>query len=159
MLKEGKTKITVTCESVSESFELIVKKVQKTEIEVKELDLDEQNNNTKLEKEKVLTIRGEDYIIYLNGKDIVNFENELETELLFLDEKYLYLYNKEKEKYQQIQSKDVSLLCVDTTGKYLVTNKKQSGIQINMVFVVEGCVALLIGSSVYMGVKKRYWFW
>ena len=35
------------------------------------------------EKEKVLTIRGEDYTIYLDGKDIVNFENELETKLLF----------------------------------------------------------------------------
>ena len=38
-LKKGKTKITVTCEGVSQSFELTVKEVQNTEIEVKELDL------------------------------------------------------------------------------------------------------------------------
>ena len=38
-LKKGKTKITVTCEEVSQSFELTVKEVQNTEIEVKELDL------------------------------------------------------------------------------------------------------------------------
>lgn len=140
------------------------------------------------EKEKVLTIRGEDYTIYLDGKDIVNFENELETMLLFsdengglgitvnakkklcgkitidisnkiTDEKYLYLYNEEKEKYQQIQSKDVSLLCVDTAGKYLVTNKKLSEIHINMLLILVGCVAVIIGGSVYIGVKKKYWFW
>ena len=140
------------------------------------------------EKEKVLTIRGEDYTIYLDGKDIVNFENELETKLLFsdengglgitvnakkklcgkitidisnkiTDEKNLYLYNEEKEKYQQIQSKDVSLLCVDTAGKYLVTNKKLSGIHINMLLILVGCVAVIIGGSVYIGVKKKYWFW
>ena len=140
------------------------------------------------EKEKVLTIRGEDYTIYLDGKDIVNFENELETKLLFsdengglgitvnakkklcgkitidisnkiTDEKYLYLYNEEKEKYQQIQSKDVSLLCVDTAGKYLVTNKKLSGIHINMLLILVGCVAVIIGGSVYIGGKKKYWFW
>lgn len=140
------------------------------------------------EKEKVLTIRGEDYTIYLDGKDIVNFENELETKLLFsdengglgitvnakkklcgkitidisnkiTDEKNLYLYNEEKEKYQQIQSKDVSLLCVDTAGKYLVTNKKLSEIHINMLLILVGCVAVIIGGSVYIGVKKKYWFW
>ena len=38
-LKKGKTKITVTCEGVSQSFELTAKEVQNTEIEVKELDL------------------------------------------------------------------------------------------------------------------------
>ena len=140
------------------------------------------------EKEKVLTIRGEDYTIYLDGKDIVNFENELETKLLFsdengglgitvnakkklcgkitidisnkiTDEKNLYLYNEEKEKYQQIQSKDVSLLCVDTAGKYLVTNKKLSEIHINMLLILVGCAAVIIGGSVYIGVKKKYWFW
>ena len=140
------------------------------------------------EKEKVLTIRGEDYTIYLDGKDIVNFENELETKLLFsdengglgitvnakkklcgkitidisnkiTDEKYLYLYNEEKEKYQQIHSKDVSLLCVDTAGKYFVTNKKLSEIHINMLLILVGCAAVIIGGSVYIGVKKKYWFW
>ena len=75
------------------------------------------------------------------------------------DEKYLYLYNEEKEKYQQIQSKDVSLLCVDTAGKYLVTNKKLSEIHINMLLILVGCAAVIIGGSVYIGVKKKYWFW
>lgn len=140
------------------------------------------------EKEKVLTIRGNDYTIYVDGRDIVNFENELETKLIFqkenngfsivvnnkkklcgkitidisnkiTDEKYLYLYNEEKKKYQKIETEDISLLCVDTAGKYLITNKKLSGIRINIILILVGCLAAVIGGSVYIGVKKKYWFW
>lgn len=140
------------------------------------------------EKEKVLTIRGEDYTIYLDGKDIVNFENELETKLLFqeeenglmlvinnekklcgkitidisnkiTDEKYLYLYNDEKEKYQSIKTEDISLLHVDTAGKYLITAKKLLGLRINIILIVGGCMAVFIAGGIYIGVKKKYWFW
>ena len=140
------------------------------------------------EKEKVLTIKGDGYIITLNGKDIVNFENELETKLSFQEEKngfslvvndekklcgkitidlsekiskekYLYLYNSEKEKYQELDTEDISLLVIDTEGKYLLTSKPLSGLKVNVIVIVAGCLAILTGAGVYIGVKKQYWFW
>ena len=140
------------------------------------------------EKEKVLTVRGEDYIIYLDGKDIVNFENELETKLLveqadngfilavndekklcgkitidisekITDEKYLYIYNEEKERYQSLKTDDISLLHIDTAGKYLITAKKVMGFEINFILIMTGCVAVVVGVAVYIGVKRKYWFW
>ncbi len=140
------------------------------------------------EKEKVLTVRGEDYIIYLDGKDIVNFENELETKLLveqadngfilavndekklcgkitidisdkITDEKYLYIYNEEKERYQSLKTDDISLLHIDTAGKYLITAKKVMGFEINVILIITGCVAVVVGVAVYIGVKRKYWFW
>ena len=140
------------------------------------------------EKEKALTIKGEGYTIYLDGKNIVNFENELDTKLIFeetdngfiivineekklcgqitidispkvTNEKYLYLYNQEKEKYQIIKIKDITLLQIDTAGRYLITAKKLTGLHINILFVVVGCAAVVVGVGVYIGVKKKYWFW
>lgn len=140
------------------------------------------------EEEKVLTIKGDGYIIYLDGKEIVNFENELKTGLLFeqeengftlvvnnekklcgrltidisekiTKEKYLYLYNSEKEKYQKIEIKDIATLSIDTAGKYLLTAKPLSGFGINIILIVIGCLAILIGVGVYIGMKKQYWFW
>ena len=140
------------------------------------------------EKEKVLTIKGAGYTIYLDGKDIVNFENELNTKLLFeeegngftfvvneekklcgkltinlskkvTEEKYLYLYSREKEKYQKLEPGDITNLSIDTAGKYLLISKKQSGFTFNVMFIGVGSVAILIGAGVYIGVKKRYWFW
>ena len=139
-------------------------------------------------KEKVLTIKGDGYTIYLDGKDIVNFENELNTKLSFEEEgngftfvvneekklcgkltinlskkvtgeKYLYLYNREKEKYQKLETEDITNLSIDTAGKYLLTSKKQSGFTFNVMFIGIGSVAILISAGVYIGVKKRYWFW
>lgn len=140
------------------------------------------------EQEKALTIRGEKYTIYLDGKNIVNFENELETELIFREvkngftimvnneeklcgkltidisqwlqgEKYLYLYNKEKGKYQKLNTEDISTLRIDSEGMYLLTSKPLSGNSVNSILIVIGCLGILIGLGVYVGAKKRYWFW
>ena len=140
------------------------------------------------EKEKVLTIQGEDYTIFLDGKDIVNFENELKTELTsqdeengftliindskklcgkitldiskkITDEKYLYLYNKEKGKYQNLKTEDISLLHINTEGKYLITSKQVVGLQTNVILIAIGCVVIMLGIGIYIGVKKQYWFW
>lgn len=140
------------------------------------------------ETKNVLTIRGEGYTIYLDGKDIVNYENELKTELWFqneetgvsfvvnggnrlcgkitidlsdkvTDEKYLYLYNEQKDKYQRIAAGDMSELTIDTAGTYLLTAKPLTGWKVNVILVVAAVVAILIGVGVYIGVKKQYWFW
>lgn len=140
------------------------------------------------EKEKVLTIKGDGYIIYLDGKNIVNFENELHTELLFqeeesgfsfvvneeqklcgkltidmtekiTEEKYLYLYHTEKDKYQKLKTEELSLLNIDTAGKYLVTSKPLSSFRVHVILIVAGGLVLLIGVGIYIVVKKKYWFW
>ena len=126
----------------------------------------------------------------MDGKDIVNYENQLKTKLVFKDntekngftliinegeklcgklkidiskkidgEKYLYLYNSEKEKYQKLSTEDISMLEIDTAGEYLLTSKQLFELGINVIFVVVGIVAILTGVGVYIGMKKQYWFW
>lgn len=140
------------------------------------------------ENKKILTIKGEGYTIYMDGKDIVNYENELETELLFQEEnkgftmvvnqgkklcgkltidisgkvtneKYLYLYNTEREKYEKIATENSKTLSIDTAGTYLLTSAKVTGLHINIIFIIIGILAVVIGIGVYIGVKKQYWFW
>ena len=140
------------------------------------------------QNEKMLTVQGDGYTLYVDGKDIVNYENELKTLLLFqseekgtsfvindgnhlcgkikidlkdtvTDEKYLYLYNAQKNKYQQIAIDDISELTIDTAGKYLITSEKLREWNVNVVLMVVGAVAVLAGVGVYIGVKKQYWFW
>ena len=140
------------------------------------------------EKGKVLTVKGENYTLFINGKNIVNFENELKTMLVFrqendgisftvndgnklcsdividiseivTNEKYLYLYNDNEQKYERIEIEDLSLLCIDAGGTYLLTNSKLSGLEINTALIIVGGLMLVIGAAIYIGVKKQYWFW
>lgn len=140
------------------------------------------------EKEKCLTVKGNGYTIYLNGKDIVNYENELSTSLnireeengfsftindgnklcgeVTLDisekvqeEKYVYLYNQTKEKYELLQTENIKQFTADVGGTYLLTSKKENGFNVNVILIGVGAIAVLIGVGVYIGVKKRYWFW
>jgi hypothetical protein len=69
------------------------------------------------------------------------------------------LYNSEKDKYQKLSSEDISMLNIDTAGEYLLTSKQLSGLSVNVIFLIVGIVAILIGVGVYIGLKKQYWFW
>lgn len=140
------------------------------------------------EKEKVLTIKGEEYTIFLDGKDIVNFENELATNIVFeqveegivfavngvqklcgklvidissqiRNEKYLYLFNDAKQKYERLAVEDIGLLTIDIGGTYLLTSEELSGFIWNRVFLGIGVAVIVIGIVVYIGIKKQYWFW
>ncbi len=140
------------------------------------------------EKEKVLTIKGDEYTIFLDGRDVVNFENELNTKIVFeqveegisfvindgkklcgqfvLDigsklgeEKYLYLFNEAKHKYERIAVDDIGLLTINTEGTYLITMEELSEITWNKVFLGIGIAVIFIGGCVYVAVKKQYWFW
>ena len=140
------------------------------------------------ENENTLTVHGDGYTMYVDGKDIVNYENELKTVLRFqkeengfsfvvndgnhlcgkiqidlkdtvTDEKYLYLYNEQKNKYQKVATEDISELTIDTAGKYLITSEKLREWNVNVVLMVVGAAVVLAGVGVYIGVKKQYWFW
>ena len=136
---------------------------------------------------KILEIVGDGYNIEIDGKDIVNYKNEFNTDIqlvqkesetafvlnkgeflcgevtLHLSEangKYLYLYNTSKEKYELIQTDSLESITLSTPGDYLISNEKLSYSTVNIIyFIVFGIMALLIGGGVYIGVKKQYWFW
>lgn len=138
------------------------------------------------ENERNLTINGDNYKIYANWSDIVNFENELQTALDFeetdkgmlfeisdricgkitidireviANEKYLYLYNSESGKYQQLKVDSIKELTIDTPGKYLITNERLVDETNSLFFMVIGGAVIVVGIIVYVVVKRRYWFW
>lgn len=131
-------------------------------------------------------IKAKDYIINIDGKDIVNCDNELNTSLnleytsddikfelkdkicgkMILDiseivtnHKYLYLYNNDKNKYERIDVKDINRFTIDTEGKYLITNDKLSDNDINMWYIIGGVSVLIVVIVGYVLVKRKYWFW
>lgn len=140
------------------------------------------------EKEKILSIEGDGYTLYVDGKKIVNFENPLNTELLFREQedgisfvvnegnnlcgkiilelgekvtnhKYLYLYNEAKQQYERLETEDISWLTIDTGGQYLLSSQELSEFEINPLAVMIGIIILLLGGVAYILFKKRYWFW
>ena len=140
------------------------------------------------ENTKKIIITSEDYTIYLNGDDIVNTDNELYTELVFLEnengfsfcvnngqklcgkiridlnpkvtnEKYLYLYNDEKEAYQELSVSDTKYLEIDTAGIYLLTTEKVRGLHVKKALVGGGCAMVFLAGGIYIVGIRRYWFW
>ncbi|OYO84960.1 hypothetical protein CG709_14565, partial [Lachnotalea glycerini] len=135
---------------------------------------------------KTIRILGEDYTLILKGRDIVNYENELSTEINIEKEdenltflinnsnnlpglitlkleyggyQYLYLYNETKNKYQQLKMDDLSSISLDITGKYMLTQDKLSDISISIIVIILVVVILLGLVITYIAVKKQYWFW
>ena len=139
------------------------------------------------ETQETLKILGDGYMIEIDGKDIVNYQNEFYTDIqlkkedggmsfhlnqgeflcgdvrLYLVEpngKYLYLYNASKEKYELIQTDNLEELTLTTPGEYRITDHKLSYNSVMVVyFIVIGAVVLLIGVGMYIVLKKKYWFW
>lgn len=136
----------------------------------------------------LLTIKGDGYTIYMDGKDIVNIENEFQTKLEFKQdtrglcvcinkgeklpgkitvdfsnklekEKHVYLYNTARKKYEKLSVSEIKILKVDTEGTYLFTEKRLDSFKINLIFLGCGVLAILIGVGIYIGIKKKYWFW
>lgn len=136
---------------------------------------------------KILEIVGDGYCIEIDGKNIVNYKNEFFTDIQLVQKeegikftlnkgeflcgevmihlsevngKYLYLYNTSKEKYELIETDSLNDLKLTTAGEYLISSEKLSYSTVSIIyFVLFGVVVLLAGVGVYIGVKKRYWFW
>lgn len=139
--------------------------------------------------DKRLVIECEDYSIVLNGKDINNIENELNTYIKFESKQngisvvanngknlpgkikiefeetfgefnYMYIYNTAKEEYEVINiSLSGNAIELDSTGLYLLTIDKLHKFSINIIIVCVAVGIILILSGVYIFVKKKYWFW
>ena len=140
------------------------------------------------ENSENLMIQGDNYKIYIDGKDIVNYQNEFYSQVNFditengiqfvlnqgknlcgkikIDvsriiskEQYLYLYNSDKKQYENIKVSNRNELQLDTEGMYLLTEKKILKWDVNLILVLSGCVAIVAGIVVYIIIKKKYWFW
>ena len=139
------------------------------------------------ETKQLLTIIGEGYIIEIDGKDIVNYKNEFYTDIslvrengslsfilndgkelcgeitLYIEEtegKYLYLYNESRKRYERIGTKTVEKINLTTAGGYrLQDTKLETDMTIIIYIVIAGVILLLIGTVIYIVIKRKYWFW
>ena len=140
------------------------------------------------ETDGTLQVQGKGYRLLLKGSQIVNYHNELETDLKLIEEPYgysftvnggkrlcgtvqikidrdssrkgyLYLYHDKKEAYELVGTTDGAELTIDTAGTYRYSAKKLSGFSIPPLLIVIGLLAILAGTGIYIGTKKRYWFW
>ena len=136
----------------------------------------------------ILTIKGPNYTIRINGEDIINYHNEFNTELELSEEengfsfilndgnnlcgpisiefndddlkgKYLYLYNEAKDKYNLVKAENLGELKLDTAGKYMITELKMGGFSVNCLLLVLASILLIGLLLVYIVTKKNYWFW
>jgi uncharacterized protein YjdB len=133
-------------------------------------------------------IQGIDYLIRLSGSDIVNTENELVTNIAFVNDagdigfllnggrnlpgklqvaladrsllkEYVYLYNDAKETYELLNVKDGDSLTLDVGGKYLMTDEKRGGSGIDPFIIGVAASAIGAAVSIFIMVKRKYWFW
>lgn len=137
---------------------------------------------------KKLTVTGEGYSIIIKGEDIVNYDNEFDTNIVFtkgdkgisfilnngknlcgpltlkitdnnIHGKYLYIYNETNKKYNLIETDNIKELKLNTPGKYLITTHKLSNYNVNLIVII--CVSVVIIGLfiVYIVIKRNYWFW
>ncbi len=62
-------------------------------------------------------------------------------------------------KYELLKGQDINSLQLDKEGKYLITEKKLTERKGSIVALIAAIVIVIILLGVYIGVKKRYWFW
>ncbi|MDR1800606.1 MAG: Ig-like domain-containing protein [Lachnospiraceae bacterium] len=139
------------------------------------------------EKDITLCVDYQDYIVSINGKDIKNVENSLNTfiefniengglsfvvnneknlpgkveiEIHFSEEyPYLYLYNKTKGRYENVNAVKGDILSIDHGGQWLITSSKLTSFEFTWKMIVFPS-ALFIGLlTVYLMRKKKHWFW
>lgn len=136
---------------------------------------------------KSMKVTGDGYSMIIDGKKIVNYNNELDTDIklkkaneytefelnngkylcgeiaIHIDDisgKYLYLYNNVKHKYELVSTQNMEELKLSTPGKYMITTEKisESSKAVRYILIIGGCL-ILVGSAVYVVMKRRYWFW
>lgn len=140
-----------------------------------------------IDSKKTVTIEDGDYEMIINGCDIKNISNQLDTKIdirkgkdgvkfvinngkplpgpvtikLNVDNvyKYLYFYNRQKSKYQQLEYAGETDIVVDEGGKYWLTNKKLNKIKIDRKIFVIGGTSLCVLLSIYIIKRRKYWFW
>lgn len=191
--KASKQAVTTKVEQLSGEESELIEKI-KDENSLSEIEIKGDSNpilgknslKALYESGKTLHIVYDDYTLIIKGTDINNYENQLNTKILFEKEKdgtsflfnegnnlpglvtlklgeegyqYLYLLNETKGKYQKLKTNDLSTLQLDVTGKYLLTTDKLNDISVSIVVIIIVAVIIIGLLITYVVVKKRYWFW
>lgn len=175
-------------ETENEQIDTIDEKVYKEIIDASEQKMiNSQMLRYLYETKQVLKIIGDGYVIEIDGKNIVNYNNEFFTDIelaresgktrfllnrgnelcgvitVYLEEPnegYLYLYNVSKEKYELLNISDIKELKLTTAGEYLLCETKlELDKRIIICSIIGSIILLLIGGIIYIFVKKKYWFW
>lgn len=65
-----------------------------------------------------------------------------------------------KHKYELVSTQNMEELKLSTPGKYMITTEKisESSKAVRYILLIGGCL-ILVGSAVYVVMKRRYWFW
>ena len=137
---------------------------------------------------KVLVVEGEGYTLTLDGSQIQNTGNTVDTALTFEQGEKgleftlnggqslpgvveialegeqagytrLYLMNDSTGQWQYLNSYADSVLRTDEAGRYLLTNETLTFISVSWYALGGALVVLVAIVVVYIMVKKRYWFW
>lgn len=139
------------------------------------------------ESGNTLRLESSDYTLIINGKDIVNYENELNTDLSMKKVKngisfelgeennlpgtiqlqlktedspgYLYLYNPVKEKYEKLDVAEGQVLSLDTAGTYQLTSVKLQTMPVSILILAVGIFVSAALAAGCILLKKKYWFW
>ena len=138
------------------------------------------------EKDNLLVL-GNGYSFTIAGEDIRNYKNTMATDIelendeegikfclnkgkfmcgkitLCIDDitgNYLYLYNTVKEVYEEIDFDDISTLSLTSPGTYLISDKKIKYVtKWIKIMAITGSAVCCVCAALYIGIKKRYWFW
>ena len=110
-------------------------------------------------RQRYYSLEKNGFSFVVNGESKLCGKIKIDLSEKVTNEKYLYLYNEQKGKYQLIATEDIGELSIDTEGTYLLTSEPVSEWQWNVVLLVVAIVVILAGVGVYIGVKKQYWFW
>lgn len=138
---------------------------------------------------KKLTVVCDGYHISVNGSDIKNINNPVQTDIhLSVEDKeatflmnhegsnlcgsvtitfvdtcegfcWLYLYNDALTKWQPLNSYSNNAVKVDTRGQYMLRKKKLSFTVVQWWAIAVGVCIILAASVAYIVTKKQYWFW
>jgi uncharacterized protein YjdB len=139
------------------------------------------------ESGNTLQLKSPDYTLVIAGKDIANYENELNTVLSFhkgndgttfsLNDgknlpgvitlqlntqgniNYVYLYNTAKSKYEKLAVTNKTKFTLDIQGKYLLAEQKLQSLPVSAILFVVGIIVVIGLIIGYILVKKKYWFW
>lgn len=138
------------------------------------------------ETQDILTVKGSGYVLKVDGSKIKNYSNELLIDIQLMKEEegisfvlnkgnelcgeiileledvqegHLYLYNESKQQYEQLETDNLSELRLTTAGKYLIADEADIMGIWNMHAIIGAGIVVIIMVGVYIGIKKKYWFW
>jgi uncharacterized protein YjdB len=90
-----------------------------------------------------------------------NLPGEIEVELTerTLNREFLYLFNVDKDTYQELNSKTDALLKLDEPGEYRLTDEQLNRLTVNPLWAGIAIGIIFVGVVAFVIVKRRYWFW